>query len=267
MKSLILLTSVFVCLFSCNLASLGSRAPDCGETAYKPKSEAAIAVMSPTDLIDERVKAYLHRNSFDSFASWTDYGSLIEHRIREAGKNALPPLTDYINAYHPKNPSLCEQIRFSVGARIANDIDRFELRLRGTKEGQLAIGAVENAIDRMKEAGFEDRTNDYDNKRRFGLEPSFLRDMKGINEADNSIRETFWVKRKMKISESELLEFGNFLISRDPTYPSWSRREWFKDYSRANGGLPLQVLLLTRPERFYEEYKEFKKFKSAKKLK
>ena len=87
-----------------------------------------------------------------------------------------------------------------------------------------------------------------------------LKLLKGINSFDKAIQDTFRVKKKIKISESEMLEFSNFLTARNPTYISWSSKELFKDYSQINeAGNPAQVYVLKQPERFYAEFAEFRK--------
>ena len=85
-----------------------------------------------------------------------------------------------------------------------------------------------------------------------------------IGFADENIRETFWVRYKLKMSDEELLEFSDHLVERDPTYPSWSERELIRDDTRVNSlGFPTsrQVYVMKRPGRFYEAYLEFKKTK------
>lgn len=243
-------------------------ADGCVEANFKPRSEADIAAMTPRQLIDAEVTSELQRNSFDSFFAWADYQTLIGKYIRRSGAEMLPVMTEYMDAYDPIKGSKCERIRFSVAAREANDLDRFRFRLRGSKEGLLTIAALEHAIERMAKAGFDDKKRDYDNNRVFRLHGLFLEEMKGVNEVDHAARDTFWVNRKIKMSDEELLEFSNFLISRDPTYPAWSGTDRIKDFSRINeAGSPAQVRVFKNPERFYEAYLEFKKSKDAAKIK
>lgn len=265
MKTLVILLFIVINFFSCNSGSLDYKpkseseslaaghtpAVVCMEKNYKPKSKATLASMTSRQLIDELVKN--NPESFGSYSEVANYESLIENHIRKAGVEALPVLTEYMNAYEPQSASECEELRFAIVKRMAHDIDRFEFRLRGTKEGQLSINAFERAIERMEKVN--KGVSEYRNL--------FLRHLKGVNEVDGAIQDTFWVRKKIEMSDSELLEFSNFLTARDPTYPSWSDTDFIKDYSRINeAGNPAQVYVLKKPERYYEAYLEFKKTKN-----
>jgi hypothetical protein len=220
----------------------------CLEKNYKPKTESELAAMTPRQLIDELVKT--NPESFDTYSEIADYETSIDKLVRKAGAGALPVLIDYMNAFEPQSASECEELRFAIVNRTAHDLDRFEFRLRGSKAGQQAIGAFERAIERMEKA--DKGIIEYRNL--------FLRELKGVNEADKAIRDTLWILSKIEVSDGELAELSNFLVSRDATYPSWSERSFIKDYSRTNAsGDPFQVFTLKKPERYYEAYLQYKK--------
>jgi hypothetical protein len=239
-------------LLSCDLMALNSRA--CFEKNYKPKSESQIASMNPRQLIDERIKT--DPAAFRTYEELADYEDSIEKRIRQAGVEALPVLTEYMNnSFHSPSAFKCDDSRFAPVQRIATDIDRFEFRLRGTSEGKQTIDAYERAVERVEKPGFTEKDKSY-------YRTMFLSDLTGINHYDENIRDTFWVRYQIEMSDKELLEFSNFLIDLDPTYPSWSGTDFIKDYSRINeAGNPAQVYVLKKPERFYEAYEKFKKIK------
>ena len=89
-----------------------------------------------------------------------------------------------------------------------------------------------------------------------------LEETKGVNDTDKNIRDTLRLKYKIILSNPELLEFSNFLVTLDPMYPSWSGTDFIKDYTQINeAGNPLQVYIMKHPERYYEAYLEFKKTK------
>ena len=223
----------------------------CLEETYQIKSESAIASMTPRQLIDELVRVV--PASFNTLSQVYNYQDLIENRVRKAGVNSLSIFTEYMNAYEPQNASKCEAGRFDSVLRLAHDIDRFEFRLRGTIEGRQTIDAIERAIERKEKTGIKIRKED---------RTLFLNDLKGVNGADRTIQDTFWVNKKIEISDSELLEFSNFLSARDHKYPTWSETEFIKDHTRINkAGNPLQVYIFKNPEPFYEAYSEFKKTK------
>lgn len=239
--------------------SLSAQAVVCGQTNFKPRSEHEVAAMTPTELLDEQIRASVAMNSFNSYQDRATYQTLIDKYIRASGEKMIPVLTDGIRSYEPKK-SRCDEERLSVSSKSADDIDRFELRIRGTKSGPLLIAELEKSIGRMKDVGFDDRRRDYEDNRRYRIYESYLEHLKGINEVDDAIRDTFWVNRKLAMSDSELQGFSNFLISRDPTYPSWSNTDLIKDNSRINeAGNPLQVYIFTKPERFYAMYQEYEK--------
>jgi len=223
----------------------------CREKNYQIKPETEINSMTPRRLFDELLK--INNNSFDTLIQLYDYEDAIEKRIRQAGVDTLSIFTEYANAYEPQNASGCDDDRFAYVLTLAADIDRFEFRLRGTTQGRLTIDAIERAIERKEKTGIKIRRED---------RTLFLNQIKSTNGVDRAIQDTFWVNRKIEISDGELLEFGNFLIERDLTYPTWSQTDYIKDYSRINkAGNPLQVYIFKKPERFYEVYSEFKKTK------
>lgn len=218
---------------------------------YKPKSEALIASMTTRQLIDELIM--MEPSAFDTYVDPYDYRNSIEKRIRQAGAEALPLITEYMNnSFQNQSDFDCDNSRFSTVQRMAHDIDRFEFRLRGTSDGHLTIDAYERALERVEKPGFTQKDVTY-------YRTMFFNQLKGTSHVDRNIQDTFWVRYRIEISEGELLEFVNFLIELDPTYPSWSGTDFIKDQSRINkAGNPKQVYVFKQPERFYEAYLEFK---------
>jgi hypothetical protein len=70
---------------------------------------------------------------------------------------------------------------------------------------------------------------------------------RGTNIRDEMIRATLQSRHKVQMTESEYLEFSNFLTSLDPTYPIWSE---VGEY-----GPPTT---LKESKRYYEAYVKFK---------
>lgn len=269
MKVLVFALVATINLISCNTGSLDyhpslknekiAASPTsvnvvCSKKQYKPKSGSLIASMTPRQLIDELIQ--VKPSAFGTYEELSDYDDSIEKRIRQTGVKALPILTAYFNKSYQKQSAFgCDETRFVRVKRIAHDIDRFEFRLRGTDKGKQTIDAFERAIKRVEKPGFTKKDLSY-------YRTMFLNDLKGINHYDSSIQDTFWVRYGIEMSETELVEFSNFLIDLAPTYPSWSETDYIKDYSRINkAGNPRQVHVLKNPGRFYEVYKEFKKTK------
>ncbi len=234
MKTLVVLLFVVVNVFACTFDSVSYKAKfesasvaespapdtrDCQEDNFKYKSESEVSAMTPRQLIDEEVKRQL--NTFDDFTAWGDYGSLISKYVHKSGIKVLPVVVEYMNTYDPKRNSECEETRFRVAFTTSDGIDNAVVRLRGISEGQLALEALEHAAQRMNEAGLDNP----DNKSRgsFDFVMLHLKGQKGTNIRDGIIRDTLQLRLKVQISDEELLEFSNFLISLDPTYPTWSK--------------------------------------------
>jgi hypothetical protein len=259
MKSLVLLTVVILGQVAAGDVLAQFREVECLVENYKPKSEAKLSAMSPRGLIDERVKN--NPNSFGTYSANANYEELIEKLIRRAGIKALPVISEYLDSYDYKNRnSFCSELRFTVVSILASNIDSFDFRLRATKEGQAVINSLEKALQQIVTAepgitfmnGSEDRH-----------QPAafiFLKELKGINDADRSVADTLWVRYKIKLSETEISEFTNYLISRDPKYPAWSKFKFIKDYSRINeAGNPAQVYVFDNAKLYYQAYLNFKR--------
>ncbi len=212
------------------------------EMAYKHKSEAEIAAMTPEERIDELIKENnYHRSIMDPQAD------LIQKYRRLDGLKGYSQLIRVIESYDPKR---LRNYGYSKAVMMAMDIDDRTVRLRGTPEGRKIIEAIERLSARMKAAGEKYITPD----------EMDLPKLKSLNFVDHAIGDTLWVKYRIKVSESELLEFSHYLVNRDPAYPSWSERDFIKDYSRINeAGSPAQVHIMKKPKRYHDEYLNFKR--------
>lgn len=254
MKTLIILSFVVANLFACNFGLLNrtnseseilaaSPTPNtdaCQEENYKHKSEAEIAAMTLAHRINEELKEQLHHMPA---GAGDEYLLLLSEYIRMDGVKVMPVLTEIANQHKPNTTSRCERLRFFVAVFTANDIDEGSIRLRGTKEGLSTIEALEGALQRMKEAGFDNEK--YEKDYYYYLED--LKRLRGTSIRDSIIRDTLRVKHNIQMSDNELLEFSNFLTSLDPTYPGWSKIE---------SATP--PLVLKDSKKYYEAYLKFK---------
>ncbi len=258
MKVLIILLFVGISFFACDLGGLNqnhksenetsaSSSPietdDCGKQNYKHKSETEIAAMTSAQRIEEMVNEQIYHMP----ALGDDYGSLINKYTKKDGIKILPILIKYMNDYNPNKFSDCDRysMRFFIATVEASNLDNNFIRLRGTKEGQLAIESLERGIERMRKAGF-----DKDDHRKNGNYESallYLELLEGINIHDDDIISTLQARHNIQMNESESLKFSNFLTSLDPTYPSWSE---VGEYG------PPRVL--ENSEKYYEAYLKFK---------
>jgi hypothetical protein len=137
---------------------------------------------------------------------------------------------------------------------MASQIDERVVRLRASAGGRDVIAAIERLAVRSK---------DPDSKFE-SLAEMNLKFVSGVNMTDDAIQNTLWLRHRIKMSDEEMLRFTNFLISRDPTYPSWGEREFIR-ISDANArevndlGRPVtQIFVMKNPERFYQAYLTFK---------
>ncbi len=220
------------------------------EIRYEHKTEAEIATMTSEQLINESVQEQLHHK----FSNWTndshdrDYGFVLGSYIHKKGIEVLPVLTKYINAYDPKNSSKCEKTRFEIASHTLSGIDYSIIRLRGISDGQAAIEALSNAVELMKRAGFEN--GGYENRSEIESATLDLKEVQGVTIIDSDIQNTLRVQHNIQLTDAELLEFSNFLVALDPSYPRWSEPG---DY-----GPPR---LLKDSKKYLDAYRKFKKQK------
>ena len=194
--------------------------------------------MSARELIDEKVKEYFHHGiSLDDLYS----GEVIYPFVRAKGLAILPTLQEYIIAYDPKTASRCEEASLFIAVGEASGFDRGLIRLRGKRDGQSVIEALERAIERMAAAGFDKAGHRKNSNIDFYRVQ--LRSQKGVNERDELIRDGLRERHGIQMSDTRLAEFSNFLVSLDPTYPTWS--DLAKDARQPS---------LKDTNRFYEAY-------------
>ncbi len=229
---------------------------------YKHKAEAEIAGMTPARRVDEWVEEHVHhRYELDD-----DHADIIKKYILRDGLAALPRMIEIMDEYDPvrfREGQGRRGERFDACWEMLGYIDERAVRLRASGEGRRAMAALERAVARMRAAGYGRKDqHEWPQHGRFELAATYLEEAQGSNSTDSAIRETFWVRHQIQMSDEELLAFSNFLVARDQTYPSWSGQDFIKDYTRINeAGNPFQRHVMKKPERFYEAYLEFKKTK------
>jgi hypothetical protein len=259
MKTLIVLLFVGASFFNCNMHSQNHKQKvenetvvlsptpendECRKESFRHKSEAEIAAMTPAQRIEEMVKD----ETYHMPALGHEYGFLVSDYIRKDGLKILPVLIEYMKDFAPNSFSDCKYraMHFYVASLESERIDGTLVRLRGTKEGQLAIEAQERGVERMRIAGFDKDHHKWNST--YNLLLASLKHQKGINMRDEFIMDTLRVQHKVQMTEAELLEFSNFLTSLDPTYPSWSEV--------AEGNPPY---VMKESKKYYEAYRKFKK--------
>ena len=229
---------------------------------HRHKSEDKIAQMTPSQRVDEFVNEEVHHR----FEFSDDQSALIRKYIEKDGLKALPRLIEIINEYDPtrfREGKGKRGDRFDASFLMLGYLDDFSIRLRASDEGKLAINALERAVQRMQKVGYGQPDQDeWEKHGRFDLAVMQVGYFKGVNRKDKDIRSTLRFIHKIKLSDTELFEFSNFLTARYPDYSGWSMGKLVKDENQLGpGGYPVQIIVLNQPERYYASYLEFKETK------
>jgi hypothetical protein len=238
----ILIPLLFVVMSSChgNYNSVFTQSSVCGDPDFKHKSEAEIAAMSPEEKIDQMVLEQMFH------APWNNDGNynLLHLLIIEDGIKILPKAIEYMNEYDP-NVQECEErrdARLLTAAMYINIVDSAKFRIRAIENGQLAINAFEQAIERQRKY----RSDAGKDVGRGKLFSTFLEGIKGQTVKDGLIEETLEKQHNIKIWKAESIEFTNFLISLDPAYPSWTKVLVWAEMTKEES------------DRYYQAYLKFK---------
>lgn len=229
---------------------------------YKHKPEAEIARMTPAQRVDE----YAEEQANHKYDFLDNHGHLIGKYIWHDGLKALPRMIEIMDEYDPTRASGKrghKGERFDAMWMLLGDLDNHVVRLRRSEEGRRTMDALERAIQRMRAAGSgQEDQHEWAEHGRFESALANLEEARGINHTDQVISDTLKLEYKILLSKEELLEFSNFLVAHDSTYPSWSETNYFRDDTRINAaGNPLRVRTMKKPERFYQAFLEFKKTK------
>lgn len=228
---------------------------------YKHKSEAELERMAPAQRFDEWVNEQVyHRYDLED-----PQLNFLEQRVSRDGLKAVPRMIEYFDGYDPTRPkgvSKRTRERFDAATLMFYYIDIWEIRLRASEEGRRAMHALQRAVERMRSAGFEQRERGDQDLYALENAVDYLKGAIGVNNTDVTIRDTLRFVHRIRLSDTEMLEFSNFLTTRDPTYVSWSKGKMVSDPSEiSQAGFPVRIVVMIKPERYYEAYLEFKKTK------
>lgn len=256
MKTLVILLFVGIVCVSCNFGLLEYQrssasniqsvdpGPNCFQNEqkdYRFKTDLELESMTPSELIDEVVGA----DYFDLPGSG-EYWTKTHYYLRKSGADLFPTLTNNLNSYDVGNTSTCSTLRFQVTAATADYLDNFCIRLKGSNDGLLAIGALERSIERMRAAGFVEGGSKGNRNLDFAI--LFLKGLKGKNVTDQKISDTLKARHGVSMSDDELAKFSNYLVSTDAGYPSWSEPGEYQ--------IPM---LMKESKKYHDAYLKFKK--------
>jgi hypothetical protein len=212
--------------------------------------------MTPEQRVEEHCREYVRHGLVDS-----DYRDSIKSYLHRDGLSAVPYLANIIKQY---NPARAEARGKERGERayacttLLPEIDANVVRLRASDEGRKAIEAMRELLDRMRAAHF-DTSESYDERITCEILVSGLKEIEMLNACDEAIRDSLRLRYGISLSDKELLDLTNHMISQDPYYPSWSEREEYKDLTRHNeAGNPLWYVIMKKPEPFYTAYLQYK---------
>ena len=220
------------------------------------KSQAEIEKMTPEQRVEEYRKEFLRHSYSD------DYEGLVGSQIERDGLKAVSYLVKIIDNYDPTQTAHNrEKATGCYGAEgLLMQIDENTVRLRGSEAGRKGIDSMRRLAERMTAAHFDtSEADDYARQMRYKGTLSHLERMQGENGFDTAIKDSLELRYKIRMSSGELIGFVEFLIALDPTYPSWSKREWYKDWTDVNEhGVPQQYVIVKEIEPFNRLYLQYK---------
>jgi hypothetical protein len=229
------------------------------------KSEGQIAGMTPEQRVEEYVKEYA-RHYYDEHY---DYLKLLTKYIYRDGPKALPAIAKVMGEYDPaaiKKWDERKAKRHQAAHALLSEIDGKVFRIRAFSDGKNVIEAAKRAQERIEKSS-NTRENDLgenidDLRGLHKLVANFTKQLEGLSLLDHWIKDTLWFRYDIELPEADLLGFINFLITRDPHYPSWARTE---TYNPAVHGFKKGVKshrnlfgILKNPEPIFQLYQEYK---------
>ena len=187
------------------------------------KSEAQLDRMTPEQLVEE----YCQESTKHHYDDHVEYSELVTKRIYKYGIRILPIVAQRIEQYDPrpfKKWRGDKAAQYEAAVAILTDIDGHSFRLRGYEEGRKTIQIVKQSLERVdavltyKQPEFEKYTDDIRSVRKGII--NLIGTLEETSFRDPWIRDNLWFKYDIDLSEDEFLKFVNFLIAKDPTYPS-----------------------------------------------
>jgi hypothetical protein len=229
--------------------------------SFAHKSEGQIVGMTPEQRVEEYVKEYVRHY----MPGHPEYEEVLRKYIFQDGLRALPTIIRVLGEYDPvrmKKWNWEKAKRHQAAHHLLSRIDNEAFRLRGFEEGRKAIEAVERAKRRLAEA-IATRSDDLgesidDLQTVYDLAVDFGQDLVGHNILDSKIRDTLWYKYDIDLSEGELLSFVNYLIAKDPYYPSHIKPKSLSPPGFKKGSKRIIQIIVEDPEAVHKLYREYK---------
>jgi hypothetical protein len=219
--------------------------------------------MTPEQRVEEYCREYI-RHRYDLEDSYRHYRQSLERYINRDGVKAVAPIVKIIDEYEPQTQGEFKGShkpeRYDAAWILLSDIDGTVIRLRASEEGRIGIEAMKRVVERMRAAHFDNSESyDYEKQGRYELSVMALKEMEGINMRDDAIRATFKLRYKTSLSDKELLDFIDYVISQDPSYPSSMVTELYKDREQLNdAGNPMQYGIVKNVGPFHKLFLQYK---------
>lgn len=211
------------------------------------KSEEQIARMTP----GQRVEEFCKERARHTFSFHDEYEDLLKGYLFKDGLKVAPQVIREIEAYDPTRRESAGQQKFrryEAAAFILLQLDYHLFRVRAFAEGRQAIESLKRSSENHRIAYLNSKEdNEYEMERRYRLHLSHVRELEGNSFKDEFMQRTLKIRYNISLSDEELPAFVNYLIEKDPYYPSWSK---------------VKSELLVNPEPHHQAYLEYKAKKS-----
>ena len=228
------------------------------------KTESQLSKLTPELLVKEFCQEFEKHH----FSDHQEYKDIVEKYIFKQGIGVLSIVNRKIEQFAPglqKKWNEKKASEYEGALTILINMDMRAFRLRGYDEGRKTIAMVKQSrerIDLALAAKKSEYTGHVDAIRSLSkYVANQVEQFEGIHIPDPWIRDTLWFRYDITLSEDELLSFINFLIAKDPTYPSWCQTE---TYNPAIHGLKKSDAsnrtlfgIVKNPEPIYKLYQEF----------
>lgn len=246
------LTSIVIALVIC--------APQAGcAQVHAHHSEKEVSQMTS----EQRLREYCREFSGHGLLH-RDYLSVLDDSLMRDGVKTLPVIVKIIDEFDPtsfRNAGRDREDSAYAAELVLSSLDAAYFRVRSLEEGRLAIDALRRAISRMRTARYDSASDEGEHSKRLRLQVAegLLKELQGANNYDQAIRDTMELRYKITVNEKEMLDFADYLISKDPKYPRWSELDWYTDQNKINeAGNPAQYRIVQNIQPFYNAYKDFK---------
>ena len=226
------------------------------QSTFRHKSEAEITQMTPAQRVieycEDHVKHGPHLRLGPNYPN--EYSNYLHKALFNDGEKSIPQIIKIINEFTPKkrrNGYDKEYSRLEAASFLLGNTDNSNFRVRSDWGGRNAIAAMERAYERLGKVNQRNnRPEDDEVSPHLRIISNILVSLKGINRADECVKDTLKVKYEIVLSYSEQLEYINYLIEHHPKYPSSSEREHSKKGKR--------TCVYKEPELFQQAYLAYK---------